>query len=113
MKEHAISDIKRVLKKHGLKYRKIANLKRAIDDGHPVLLSLYDHWHYSVCYGYYGTYYFVMNPSIGEMGSLRCAVSKKKFKRMWDGWALEIRRHHSKHQGRQWTFFLDCSIDYR
>jgi len=87
----SISDIKRVLKQHGLKYRKIRDLKGAIDKGHPVLLSLYDHWHYSVVCGYSSSHYFIMNPSLGEMGSLSCAVRKKKFKRMWDGWALEIR----------------------
>lgn len=88
----AIPDIKRVLKKHGLKYRKSKDLKIAIDSGHPILVSLYEHWHYSVCYGYSESCYFVMNPSLGEMGGLRCAVSKKKFKRIWDGWALEVLR---------------------
>ena len=86
----AIRDIKRVLKKHGLKYRKIRDLRRAINDGHLVLLSLYEHWHYSVCFGHTASCYFVMNPSIGEMGSLRCGVSKKKFRRIWDGSALEV-----------------------
>jgi hypothetical protein len=79
-----------VLKRHGLKYRKIRNLERAIDDGHRVLLSLYEHWHYSVCFGYSSSHFFVMNPSSGEMGSFSIAVSKKKFKRIWDGWALEV-----------------------
>ncbi len=88
----AVSDIKRVLKKHGLKYRKITNLKSAIDKGHPVLISLYDHWHYSVCYGYSNSHYFIMNPSLGEMGSWPCAVRKKKFKRIFDGWALEVNK---------------------
>ena len=88
----SIRNIKRVIKRHGLKYRKIRDLKIAIDSGHPVLVSLYEHWHYSVCYGYSESCYFVMNPSLGEMGGLRCAVSKKKFKRIWDGWALEVLR---------------------
>ena len=87
----AIPDIKRVLKKHGLKYRKTTSLKSAINKGHPVLISLYDHWHYSVCHGYSASGYFVMNPSLGDMGSLSCAVRKKKFKQIWDGWALEVR----------------------
>ncbi len=81
----------RVLKRHGLKYRKTQNLKSAIDEGHPVLVSTHKHWHYSVVSGYSPSHYFVRNPSLGEMGSLSCAVRKKKFKRMWDGWALEIR----------------------
>jgi predicted double-glycine peptidase len=86
-----ISDIKRVLKRHGLKYRTISNLKNAIDDGCPVLISTHRHWHYSVVYGYSSSQYFVMNPSLGEMGSLSCAVRNKKFKQMGDGWALMVR----------------------
>ena len=88
----SIINIKRVLKKHGLKHRKTQNLKDAISNGHPVLVSLYDHWHYSVCYGYSPFHYFVMNPSLGDMGSVSCAVRKQKFKRIWDGWALEVFR---------------------
>ena len=87
----SISNIKRVIKRHGLKYRKIRNLKSAIDKGYPVLVSTHGHWHYSVVYGYSKTHYFVMNPSLGEMGSLSCAVRKREFKRVRDGWALEIR----------------------
>jgi len=87
----AIPDIKRVLKRHGLKYRKIRNLKAAIDHGYPVLVSTYEQWHYSVVYGYWKTHYFIMNPSLGQMGSLFCAVTKKKFKQIADGWAIEVR----------------------
>ncbi|HTY11737.1 MAG TPA: cysteine peptidase family C39 domain-containing protein [Bacteroidota bacterium] len=89
----SISDIKRVLKRHGLKYRKIRDLRRAIDDGHPALLSLYEHWHYPVCYGQSDSHYFVMKPSLGDMGSLSRAVRKKKLKRVWDGWGLEVKSH--------------------
>jgi predicted double-glycine peptidase len=79
-----------VLKKHRTKYRNICDLKNAIDKSHPVLISNNKWFQYSVVYGYSDSHYFVMNPSLGDMGSLSCAVSKKKFKRMWDGWALEI-----------------------
>jgi predicted double-glycine peptidase len=86
----AISDIKRALKKHGLKYRKIRSLKSSIDHGCPVLVSTHKHWHYSVVYGYCNSQFFVMNPSLGQMGCLSCAVKKKKFMRVWDGWALKV-----------------------
>ena len=86
----AISHIKRVLKKHGLKYRKIRVLKGAIDEGRPVLISTHKWFHYSVVYGYSDSHYFVMNPSLGKMGSWTCAVRKKNFKHMWDEWALEV-----------------------
>jgi len=88
----SIRDIKRVLKRHGLKYRKIKDLKNAIDEGYPVLVSTHKHWHYSVVYGYSSSHFFVMNPSLGEMGSLSCALKKKKCKGMWDGWAMEVLR---------------------
>ena len=88
----AIPDIKRVLKKHGLKYRKIRNLKSAIDKGHPVLVSTHRHWHYSVVYGYSSSHFFVMNPSLGQMGSLFCAITKDKFRKNWDGWGLAVRK---------------------
>ncbi|MGA9407188.1 MAG: cysteine peptidase family C39 domain-containing protein [Bacteroidota bacterium] len=80
-----------MLKKHGLKYRKTRDLKNSIDHGYPVLVSTHKHWHYSVVYGYSKTHYFVMNPSLGDMGRLSCVVNKKEFKRVWDAWALEIR----------------------
>ncbi|MGA9405863.1 MAG: cysteine peptidase family C39 domain-containing protein [Bacteroidota bacterium] len=87
----SISNIKSVLKRHGLKYRKIKNLNSAIDKGRPVLISTHKWWHYSVLYGFSVSHYFVMNPSLGEMGSLSCAVGVKKFKQVYDGWALEVR----------------------
>ena len=86
----SISNIKHLLKRYDLKYRKIRNLEGAIDDGHPVLISTYKWWHYSVVYGYSKVHYFVMIPSLGDMGSLSCAVKKVDFMKIWDKWALEI-----------------------
>ena len=85
-----IGDTKRVLRQHGLRYRKTRELKSAIDAGCPVLISTHGHWHYSVVYGYSSSHYFVMNLSLGEMGWISCAVRKKKFKRIFDGGALEV-----------------------
>lgn len=91
------SDIKRVLKKYGLKIHvnskmSIRDLKTAIDAGSPVIVSLYDHFHYSVIYGYSSSNIFVMNPSLGEMGSIKCALSKSEFKDIFDHWGLIISR---------------------
>ena len=63
-----------MLRKHGLKVvldtrMVIRDLKSAINSGSPELVSLYDGWHYSVVYGYDSKHIFVMNPSLGEMGS--------------------------------------------
>ena len=52
------------------------DLKSAIDEGHPVLISTHKWFHYSVVYGYSDSHYFVMNPSLGDMGSLLCAVTR-------------------------------------
>ncbi len=88
----SINNIKTVLKRHGLKYRRIRNLKSAIDGGHPVLISTHKSWHYSVVFGYSSSYFFVMNPSLGQMGSLFCGIRRKEFRRVFDGWALAVRR---------------------
>ena len=109
----AILDIKRVLKRHGLKYRKIKDLKNAIDRGHPLLISTHKWWHYSVCYGYAASGYFVMNPSLGDMGSISCAVRRKKFKHIWDRWALEVSlRYVPGNTSRLLFSFRDASIRY-
>lgn len=93
----ARADIRRVLKKHGLRYRIIKSgtlkdLKAAIDDGSPVLISTHGQWHYSVVYGYSVRHIWTMNPSLGSMGALRCAVSKKQIKETWDRWGLIVSR---------------------
>jgi ABC-type bacteriocin/lantibiotic exporter with double-glycine peptidase domain len=94
-----VSDIKRVLKRHGLKCRTLRkpglrDLKAAIDDDCPILVSLYDGEHYAVVYGYSSGHIFVMNPSLDfsedGVGSLKCAVSKSKFRKIWDRWGIEI-----------------------
>lgn len=89
------SDIKRVLKKHGLKIHMntdmgIRDLKAAIKSGSPVLVSVNDGWHYSVIYGFSKTHVFVMNPSLGEMGSIKVAVSKSEWREIFDRWGVVV-----------------------
>lgn len=91
------ADIVRVLRKHRLKVQvntkmSINDLKKAIKAGSPVLVSLYDNWHYSVVYGISDTHIFVMNPSLGEMGSIKVAVNKSEWGKMFDLWGLIISR---------------------
>jgi len=95
----SVSDIKRVLKRHGLKYRTLKkpglrDLKASIDDDCPVLVSLYDSEHYAVVYGYSSTHIWLMNSSVDftedGVGSLMCAMRKDRFKRMWDKWAIIV-----------------------
>jgi predicted double-glycine peptidase len=89
------TDIKRVLRKHGLKVHVnsdmgLRDLKSAINAGSPLLVSLYDGWHYSVVFGYSPGHVFVMNPSLGSMGSVKCAVRMVEWRRMFDGWGVVV-----------------------
>jgi ABC-type bacteriocin/lantibiotic exporter with double-glycine peptidase domain len=91
-----VADIKKVFQNHHLKPVEkknchISDLRKAIDDGKPVLISTHDSWHYAVAYGYSNTYIFVMNPAIiGSCGNLWCRVLKKKFLAEFDGWGIAV-----------------------
>ena len=95
----SVPDIKRVLKRHCLKCHTLKKpglreLKTSINDGYPVLVSLYDSEHYAVVYGYSSSHIFVMNSSVDitddGVGSLRCTVRKDRFRNAWDKWALVV-----------------------
>ena len=93
-----VSDIKRVLKRYGLAFqilRKpgLRDLKAAIDDDCPVLISLCNGSHYSVVYGYSDSHIFVSNPSLNILtgfGSIRCAIPNAEFRRVWDRWGIVV-----------------------
>jgi len=89
-----VSDIKRVFKRYHLNCRTLRDLKTAIDDDCPILVSLYDSEHYAVVYGYSSGHIFVMNPSLDfteeGVGSLKCAVRNDQFRRIWDRWAVVV-----------------------
>jgi hypothetical protein len=80
----SVSDIKRVLKRYGLAFQTLRkpglrDLKAAIDDGCPILITLNDGEHYAVVYGYSSSHIFVSNPSLNILtgyGSIRCAIPK-------------------------------------
>ena len=48
----------------------LQDLKAAIVDDCPNLVSLYDGFHYSIVYDYSSTHIFVMNPSLCSIGSI-------------------------------------------
>jgi ABC-type bacteriocin/lantibiotic exporter with double-glycine peptidase domain len=94
----SVSDIKRVLNRYGLVCRTLRkpglrDLKAAIDDDCPVLVSLYDGSHYAVIYGYSSSHIFVSNPSLNVLtgyGSIRCAIPNAEFRKVWDKWAVVL-----------------------
>ena len=90
----SVSDIKRVVKRYGLTCRTLRDLKAAIDHEHPVLISMYDGKHYGVIYGYSKNHVFIMNPSLDftrdGVGSIKCAIRKQEFNRIWDKYGLVI-----------------------
>jgi ABC-type bacteriocin/lantibiotic exporter with double-glycine peptidase domain len=89
------NNIKRVLRTYGLNIRvntkmNMWALKETINTGSSVLVSLYEGWHYSVVYRYSSKHIFIMNPSLGSMGSLFCAVRKDRFRRIWDRYGIVV-----------------------
>jgi len=94
----SVNDIKRVLKRHGLKCRTLRkpglqDLKTAIDDDCTVLITLNDGEHYAVVYGYSLSHIFVSNPSLNILngyGSIRCAIPNAEFRKIWDRWAVIV-----------------------
>lgn len=99
--------LKQVLKRFQLSYRiirksKIHHLAASIHNGNPVLISVFDDAHYAVVYGYPQSYIFVMNPSMGGMGSVWCAVRKDKFRKIWDHWGLIVSRKSRRIAGPFW-----------
>ncbi len=91
-----VGDIKKVLQKHHLKpvekkKCRLSDLRKAIDDGNPVLISLDDFSHYSVCFGYSNSHVFVMNPAVlGASGNIWCRVLNREFTDSFDHWGIIV-----------------------
>ncbi len=91
-----VSDIIRVFQKHHLKaserkHCRLYDLRNAIDDGNPVLVSVDDGSHYSVVFGYSKSCFYVMNPAIiGSSGSLICRIVKRDFSDSFDHWGIIV-----------------------
>jgi ABC-type bacteriocin/lantibiotic exporter with double-glycine peptidase domain len=97
----AASEIKRTFKKFGLNATTnvrmgIGELKKAINKGSPVLISICEDEHYAVVYGYSRTHIFVMNSSLDAsdegVGSIKVAVPRREFLDYWDRWGIIVSR---------------------
>jgi ABC-type bacteriocin/lantibiotic exporter with double-glycine peptidase domain len=94
----SVSDIKRVFRRYHLNYRTLRkpglwDLKAAIDDDCPILITLNDGEHYTVVYGYSSSHIFLSNPSLNILtgyGSIRCAIPNAEFRKIWDRWAVIV-----------------------
>ena len=91
----APSNLKRVLRKYGLKVAerdqmRIRDLKGAIEDGSPVLISTQGHMHYATVFGIGRRVVFVSDSVV--YGSVRCAWSKEEFRGTWTRWGLIVSR---------------------
>ncbi len=93
----SVKNILRVLRQKGLSCKevdkaKLSQIREAIDNGSPVLISVFDGWHYSVVYGYSDSHIFVMNPSLDvtDMGSVWNAVPRRRFADIWDHWGIIV-----------------------
>ena len=76
------------LKPVQLKSPTITKIKREIDQGFPVLVSICEGDHWVVIYGYGNGSIFVADPAVT---CLRCRQSTNQFMTRWDKWAMAIR----------------------
>jgi ABC-type bacteriocin/lantibiotic exporter with double-glycine peptidase domain len=89
--DHA--DLRAFFQKKGLKPARLnrpnfRKLRKEIDSGFPVLISMdTDHW--AVVCGYGKDCFYVMDPSI--VRSLWVYHGLKRFRQRWDCWAMAIR----------------------
>jgi ABC-type bacteriocin/lantibiotic exporter with double-glycine peptidase domain len=89
----SIGAIRRVLRQRGLTTKivvdaRLQDLRRAIDQGHPALISTEGGEHWSVVYGFSSGHLFVCDSSL-KFG-LRCRWQIVKFRRLWDGWMMSM-----------------------
>jgi predicted double-glycine peptidase len=86
--------IRRVLRQRGLTTKIVANarlrdLRWAIDQGHPALVSTEEGEHWAVVYGYSTRHIFVGDPSL--RAGLRCRMPVARFRRQWDRWMMAVK----------------------
>jgi ABC-type bacteriocin/lantibiotic exporter with double-glycine peptidase domain len=65
------------------------DIKKAIDSGSPLLVSLSGSEHWAVVYGYSKGAVFVADSSITK--NPRCRVSRARFLKQWDRWMMSVR----------------------
>jgi predicted double-glycine peptidase len=89
----SIGAIRQVLRQRGLTTKILADarlqdLQRAINQGHPVIVSTDEGGHWSVVYGYSTRHIFVSDPSLGT--GLRCRMPVARFRKRWDRWMMAM-----------------------
>jgi ABC-type bacteriocin/lantibiotic exporter with double-glycine peptidase domain len=89
------ADTKRVLKRYGLKCdveraAKLRDIRKAINGGCPVLVTMYEGAHWSVVYGYSKTHVYVVDSWIPS--NVWCRVAKEKFREEWDKWVMVVKK---------------------
>ena len=94
-----VADIKRVFRHFKLECRTlrkptVRTLQSCIEDGCPVLVSMYEGEHYACVWGMSATHVFVMNPSIDArlsgVGSVGSVMTKADFRFAWDQWGIVV-----------------------
>ncbi len=83
-----------LFKKKGLNVRvnenaKLNDIRNAIDNNWPMLISINDGDHWVVVYGYSENFIWVLDPAIKR---IRCKIRTDKFMTRWDeDWVAEVR----------------------
>jgi len=80
--------VRRGLKPVVLKKPTIKSLKKEINAGHPLIVSV-DEDHWATVYGYGQGSIFLVDPALGR--SYLCRHSTKEFRARWDNWAMAVR----------------------
>ncbi len=85
--------MRRILHKERLTIKILADaqlqdLRRAINQGHPVIVSTEEGGHWSVVYGYSTGHIFVSDSSLRT--GLRCRMPVARFRKQWDRWMMLV-----------------------
>ncbi len=88
-----LKSIRALFKKHGLKTKIITNatlrdIKKAISEGFPILISVFEGEHWSTVYGYSDENIYIADPSV--IKNIQVKISKPKFKEQWDRWIMIV-----------------------
>lgn len=82
-----------MFKQHGLtcatkRAARLRDIRKAIDAGCPVLVTLHSGTHYAVIYGYSPSHIYVVDPSV--LVNVWCRLLKEDFKAQWDKWCMVV-----------------------
>lgn len=60
---------------------RLNDIYESVDEGKPMLISVYDGEHWIVVYGYSNDFIYVLDPSINQYS---CRLTKQEFNERWD-----------------------------